>query len=901
MADKKRPVAEAAPGNAKAAAKVLVTGDFVLDHHIYEGRRHHFGDLRHRGVREVEELGGAALVHYLLAALGRGVESRLGVEVDEKRQPLLSGKASHLSACSAYAFWRPFPRSGDASPENEVWRVAEAMGFGGQGAAADPLAWVAGPASAERADVVVLSDGGMGFRGHPQLWPATAFESARWIVLKTSEPLAVGELWQHLARPSLREKLVVVVSASELRKSNAPISEGLSWEATLESLLKSLAPGGELAALNAIPHLVVAFDLEGALWIDRGEPASPAKAHLVFRPEGIEDTRRHLRKDTVFGSLSCLSAAVAWYLARTTDHRPDLEAAIENGLSAMHDLLDRGHGRAAEAGAGFPAKRLAGAITEVTCRYARNVFSAEAVTRPVSCTIPGAPAAPASCWSLMHEALKAQGQGCPEPAWDLAGLVAQRGPIALGSLPHLSIGKLTSADREEIEALRVLRRLIEDYKGDTSRTKPLSIGIFGPPGAGKSFAVKAIAEALVGKDQWMEFNLSQFKVESAEDLIGAFHQVRDRVLKGQTPVAFFDEFDSREYRWLQYLLAPMQDGAFQEGQITHPVGRSIFVFAGGTSRTFASFGPPEGAGEAYQVFKMAKGPDFKSRLDGFLDVLGPNRRDIVRLSPDGTRYELDADACDVFYPVRRAFVVRGEFGCKPTDRLDIDPGVLRALLRVGKYRHGARSLSKVIEPLRAGLPGKIRRSLVPPRQQLALHVDADEFLASCRRAGGPTEEAPLETAARELLATAIHETWRALGKEGGWLATEDDVDFPGADDYKKDSSRAAAERVPKTLALIGLALAGGANTPEERERIRLKLEYHLELLAETEHAGWMDWHLDQGWQYGPKKEPAKKLHHCLKPYLKLGDVERNKDRDSIRHYLDFAAAARMKIVEAGRR
>ena len=58
---------------------VLVTGDFVLDHHIYEGKRHHFGDHRNRGVREVEELGGAALVYYLLANIKVGISPFLSV------------------------------------------------------------------------------------------------------------------------------------------------------------------------------------------------------------------------------------------------------------------------------------------------------------------------------------------------------------------------------------------------------------------------------------------------------------------------------------------------------------------------------------------------------------------------------------------------------------------------------------------------------------------------------------------------------------------------------------------------------------------------------------------------------------------------------------------------------
>lgn len=879
-------------------AKILVTGDYVLDHHIYEGRRHHFGDRRNRGVHEVEELGGAALVRYLLRELGGGIESHLGVEIDEKRKPPRSVAARVPSSRSAYAFWRPFPREGDKSPENAVWRAAEAMGFGGLVAEKDHFRWPSAPALREKADVVVLSDGGMGFRDSRGFWPKTDLAKVRWIVLKTAAPLGAGRLWKHLTQASLRGKLVVIVSASELRKSTAQISEGLSWEATLETVLKALADGGVLEDLTLCRHLIIDFDTEGALWLERESPEDPARAHLVYRADAIEDTDRRMRKDSVFGSLSCLTAAVAWELARKQDH-PDLEAALEGGLSAMYDLFDRGHGRAVEDGVGYPAKRLAQVISEATCRYSRAVFSENDVINPKTCKLPEAPADPVRCWSLMHEALRAQKQGCPDPAWALAELVALRGPIALGSLPHLSIGNLTSADREEIEALRVLRRLIQDYQAGGPRKKPLSIGVFGPPGAGKSFAVKEIAKALVGEEQWMEFNLSQFKDDiDTDDLIGAFHQIRDKALRGQVPVAFFDEFDSRDYHWLQYLLAPMQDGAFQQGQITHPIGKSIFVFAGGTSRTFASFGPPDGDERAFASFTMAKGPDFKSRLDGFLDVLGPNRRDLALLSPDRKRYEFKPDTCDIFYPVRRAFVIRGEFGCKPTDKLAIDTGLLQALLRVGKYRHGARSLSKVIEPLRADRPGHVRRSLIPPRQQLELHVDAHDFLAQCKDANTPHTIASFKPDVRENVAAAVHETWRKLGLEKGWITPKKkgDVNFSRLSVFLKASNRAAADRIPTTLALIKHTLANGKNTPEEIEQIRMKLEYHLELLAEAEHAGWMEWHLDQGWQYGPKKDEEKMTHPCLKPYLDLSDAERNKDRDAIRHYLDFAKAAGMKIV-----
>ena len=176
------------------------------------------------------------------------------------------------------------------------------------------------------------------------------------------------------------------------------------------------------------------------------------------------------------------------------------------------------------------------------------------------------------------------------PVYDLARLVLLRGPIALSSLPHLKIGNLLTADRREIESLRTFAQVIRRYEKMDKGKKPLSIGVFGPPGAGKSFAVRELSFALVQNIAWLEFNLSQFS--SSGDLNGAFHQIRDQVLQHKIPVAFFDEFDSKKYDWLQYLLAPMQDGKFQDGQLTHTLGKCIFVFAGGTSPTFETFGPP---------------------------------------------------------------------------------------------------------------------------------------------------------------------------------------------------------------------------------------------------------------------------------------------------------------------
>jgi len=127
----------------------------------------------------------------------------------------------------------------------------------------------------------------------------------------------------------------------------------------------------------------------------------------------------------------------------------------------------------------------------------------------------------------------------------------------------------------------------------------------------------------------------------------------------------------------------------------------VFIFAGGTSWSFAEFSPrqdtppTEAQRAAMGVFRLRKGPDFVSRLDAFMDVLGPNPRSL--LDEAGER-KVDPD--DVGYPLRRALLIRAYLGCRPADRVDFDPDLLHALLRVSRYRHGARSLEKLMDLLR---------------------------------------------------------------------------------------------------------------------------------------------------------------------------------------------------------
>jgi hypothetical protein len=874
------------------AKSILVTGDFIIDHHIYEGRRHHYSDWNETGVTVKRELGGAALVDRLLAQLlPDGWTSYSAVE-DPTKSTAASAQAMAHRPDEAHAFWRPLPAGNP--PEKQCWRVSEAMGFGtsrlSDKGTPEPAAWTPASNLPNAPDITVVANGGAAL-GKPARASVEPAPDSRWIVLKIAAPVMAGSTWHRLK--SVAGKLVILVSAAELRKSPVRLSEGLSWEETIQDLLHLLAPGETLAPLTQCRHLVVSFGTEGALWFDlpqQGEARGlddHTTVRLVYDASAIEGDHAKAIEGDAFGLHSCLVAAVTRQLA-IDPANPNLTPGLDGGLCAMRDLLDKGHGAATSQPDGFPAERLAAAIKARPYVYSRATFQSGDATN--------------ADWSLLKQSQRATG-----PAYDLARLVLLRGPIALANVPHLRVGQFVTPDRHEIETLRGLIQVVGTYAKQARAKKPLSIGIFGPPGAGKSFAVKELS-SIVPRGKWLEFNLSQSS--GPADLISAFHQIRDSVLEGDLPVAFFDEFDSQSYVWLKYLLAPMQDGKFQDGQLIHPLGRCVLVFAGATSWTHGSFGPaPSGRDDEDEPphcrdFRLSKGPDFKSRLDVYLDVVGPNQRSLLLTSKPaapGQAERFDGrwfgpDATDIHFPVRRALMIRSALKCSADQKPAVDPGVVHALLHTVKYEHGARSLEKVLRPLVAARPAPLTRSMLPPRSQLSMHVDAAEFSKLCQVPQLPGPWAGLPPDALEKMARAVHETYRELGRQAGWLKPELDKDFQDLPEFYQNSNRAAADRMATILALAGLGLKTGLASASDEERVRTHLEYSLEALAEAEHDGWMQWHFSQGWRYSQKRNDEKKLHDCLRPYRQLSQLETDKDRDAIRHYPDFAREAEMQMV-----
>ncbi|MCA8990127.1 MAG: hypothetical protein KDA78_20940, partial [Planctomycetaceae bacterium] len=337
---------------AASTQQILVTGDFVLDFHIYQGQRFHYGDQSSQGVVVQPQMGGAGLVYDLLQQLQK-------LHKGDDCEPFHSHSSHTISdiiintplspSQHAFAFLRPF-----SSGKKDYWRVSEAMGFGANAADENQThednvdnQECDGNQQPETFDVVTISEGGMGFR-QSEDWEDLPFDEARWIVLKSAEPLMSGPLWERLSL-KYHDKLILVVSASDLRKTNACISKGLSWDTTLRHLFNELIDG-ELQALKQCQHLIVSFGSEGALWVDLSKPKSVAS--LIYDPGVVEGDHAISMQGTVFGLLSCLTASVS---AQACNEAPDFEQACEAGLAAMKNLLLEGHGPATELARGFPA------------------------------------------------------------------------------------------------------------------------------------------------------------------------------------------------------------------------------------------------------------------------------------------------------------------------------------------------------------------------------------------------------------------------------------------------------------------------------------------------------------------------------------------------------------------
>lgn len=523
-------------------------------------------------------------------------------------------------------------------------------------------------------------------------------ENSRYVFWASDKSLPDREQFEKVAANCL-----LILSADVLRDAGAMISRQISWERTASELIKQIQSNPSINYLLDARFLFIPFDFDGALFLISGN--KKLESSLVLTHGGGEGTIRGKYQGDVTEAFTMMTALIGVKADLLLRFLEIENSSVVTYGSALREALELGEGLFST---GFVLNEgntgLSFNVTEVNRR------GWEAFPIPLERKSDNSLYVPED-WTVTSNVGN-------KKIYDVAFDYVVEGAKIIEGLPQLSLGALTTVDRWEIEAYQNIRNLILSFaSGDA--TRPLSIAVFGAPGAGKSFGVTQIAKnVLPGKVEKLEFNVSQFI--SHTDLGAAFQKVRDVILEGKLPLVFFDEFDSDkdgvQLGWLKSFLMPMQDGRFRDESGEHPLGKCILVFAGGTSSSFEKFAAPMTSEnrDVRNTFKSIKGPDFISRLKGTINVLGPNPK----------------DANDKNHILRRALLLRSLCERKlnmKDGKAPVSPGIINAMLLIPEFRHGARSMEAILDMSRID-SGVWDPASLPFYSQLSLHVDADTFL-----------------------------------------------------------------------------------------------------------------------------------------------------------------------------
>ena len=670
-----------------------------------------------------------------------------------------------------------------------------------------------------RRHVMLFNDGGLRYRKDPDDWldaEIKALGAANvWAVIKARDPATKkndATNWPfirfltRLNSKGIRDKTIVCLDADYLRALGVEIARSLSWEKSLKDLVSNIQNGKVLPG-HLPAHLVVTFDYDAVVYFRiGGKPGRPIvdSGTFIFSKNSSEGEFSARVDGKMPGAQSLFVSVLSALLYEWHENAPDkaaeppFETLIGYGLLAKRRMLECGFSPLDAKGIitteedSSAAEKNYWLIPKIY--YQEAVFALQELRGGNDHWIKTVPIAfkeseqerPSFRSPIADEATARERQFktdlsqrdlviFPFKSDFFAGKAEVFQYLAARSgfgnktfvnyvlndnvnLPLCTMGRLKTIAREEIEGLRTIRRLAENYlENNGPNEKPIGIAVFGPPGAGKSFAVKTVFGTLpkackdLIEDAFLECNLSG--LEQPEDIAEVFQFARDKRLRGKVPVLFFDEFDcsvkGERYFWLKHFLAPLQDGEFIAGHTKRPIGKSIFVFAGGTKHTYAEFEhevepefagtkPSAKAGKGGKNGKrkgdepktpVMKGRDFLSRLQAHLDIMG--------LEPDAGalkgRSEPERRSHILPYTMRKAILLRGAldqwvpqiFDSRKRARMDEE--LVEQFLTVWRYKHGVRSIEAIIRMSALGDEVRFSKSCLPPEAQLFMHIHKDSY------------------------------------------------------------------------------------------------------------------------------------------------------------------------------
>ena len=781
----------------------------------------------------------------------------------------------------SFATWRQFNEG-----KNKVWRIQDIVHIGQtltcstDGSILD---------FTNQADLLLVQDWGMDIRDL-ELSGLSKTIAGKWVIYRAYPPIFQGNLWNEISQ-SAGSKKIIILRADDLRKLNSSISKGLSWEQTLQDIINEIyiKKNISLYPLRKFEYVILSFGCTATLLL-HNNPDDQNQApdiQFFFDSMGIEGYWEKAHPGYLPGDLELLATLLTKeVLCPEVPNQHRIDRAIRAHLLSRRALITSG---ANVAEGSLALNCIPTELNKIYGKKTSSDFSPVeldfSLFESILANESGEKSGSLKKWSLLSMT-----------KWDLyslARMIALFGPMKALQSVNIPIAKynyLLTVDRKEIEFLHHLKSLISEYLL-SKNNQPLSIAVFGSPGSGKSFSIKQLAKALDLPDQEVKdvtFNLSQFNENDPSGLYQAFHVVRDIALSGKTPLVFWDEFDSKNLAWLRYFLAPMQDGEFQEGQLTHNIGKSIFVFAGGTCSCMEEFEQ-----KAHQSV-AEKGPDFLSRVKGFINVMGPNPLlpYSIRVSGDdnpvdeNTQMSLARNA-DPEFIIRRAILINSllQINYKHLFKdgvLQIDDGVLNAFLEIPKYRHGTRSMETIFRTSQLFGKEKYNRSDLPPESQMNLHVDGQQFYKLMTEPpqffdGGKAfyhlvNEITFDEKVIEKIAVGIHaiyalatsekrsETMLSISREEFLAYKEKLKNLPEEMPHDQISQNYhSARKIPEKLAAVGFSII--PLDPNRKPDAFTDLEF--EKVSRLEHIRWVRHHINAGWIYAPIRNDANKHHNAL--------------------------------------
>lgn len=669
--------------------------------------------------------------------------------------------------------------------------------------------------------------------------------------------------------PKIKSNCFLMLDVKVLRKNGIHISSNISWEQTATELNWQLKFNSKLTYLKDTADILIMFGEDAAIYLQSRNEISSAKLILAHsESEGWFKDKNNFNEMTLPDTWTIMVAhvIVEWKKMRTDK---DYKLCVENVLKSAEILIKSGYNSS----------------TLEECKYKKwsnqkleglmGVFNIPQIKADQD-------EPDLNYWRIIQSFDNVT-------MYDLANDYVKEGEKAINGIPFFKCGGLITIDRKEIEAYQSIKKLIENYF-KSNNTNPLNIAVFGAPGSGKSFGVTQIAENILKEvsDEHgvkksviskLVFNISQ--ITKQEDLIVAFHKVRDTVLNGKLPLVFFDEFDSDKdgikLGWLKSFLMPMNDGKFTDVSGEHPIGKSIFIFAGGTCCTYNEFryGNCESQRIEYEKdFISKKGIDFASRLKGTIDIKGPNKSN-------------DKNVDDKSYILRRALLLKSLLDTREIK--DIDVALRRTLLLLPEYYYGGRSMEAILDMCDMKGDTQLRSEHLPSFDQLSLHVNADIMKKILERD-------ILFNLCIEYMAELTHKIYIEYARTLPILSKKKQslIYWESLDENKKESNREQVRSIPDHLEMIQCSY-------EILETKYNFIEYfddkQIGILAKAEHDRWVKERKAEGYEYGAIRDDDNKIHPCMVEWSELSPEEQQKDIEIVKNIIPMFKKAKFGIYK----